>query len=322
MYNKRKMKIVYITGCLGFIGSHLTRSVLKLGWQVFGIDKCSYASQEILITEFEQYKNFKFLKKDINELDRVYECDYFINVAAETHVGNSIVKSEEFIKSNILGVYNILNLIKNSTIDTDKMPTLLQFSTDEVYGDIIEGKNDENSPLKPSNPYSATKASADMLILAWSKTYKIPYVIIRPTNNYGTGQYIEKLIPRLCKYIQINKKMPLMADGLSIRSWLHVSDTVSAVVKIIENNCKNEIFNITSKSEYNIRHVCDQIIKNFYPEIQNTDIFYSFDYQRPGHDLRYSLNDEKIRNLGWTDCADFDLELKKIASYYKDKYIW
>lgn len=316
------MKIVYITGCLGFIGSHLTRSILKLGWQVFGIDKCTYAANLECLTEFISYSNFKFLKKDISELEHLYECDYFINTAAETHVGNSIAKNEIFLQSNILGVSRILNLIRSSKIDTDKMPIFFQFSTDEVYGDTEIGSHTEQSILNPSNPYSASKASADMLILSWARTYKVPYLIVRPTNNYGEGQYVEKLIPRFCKYIQINKKIPLMNGGNSIRAWLHVSDTVSAILKIIESGSKNEIFNITSKSEFNIKYVCDKIAKFYRPEEIDTNIFYDYNYQRPGHDLRYSLNDSKLRNLGWSDEAVFDVEINNICQYYKDKFIW
>ena len=180
-------KVVYITGCLGFIGSYITYQCLEKGWYVKGVDKITYASNTNLLEEFEKFPNFSFIQKDINDLDFLYECDYIINTAAETHVGNSIVKSDDFVHSNINGVHHLLELIRNYRGEGKDVPTLLHFSTDEVYGDITEGEHLETDILKPSNPYSATKAAADQLILAWARTYNLPYIIVRPTNNYGIG---------------------------------------------------------------------------------------------------------------------------------------
>ena len=188
------MKVVYVTGCLGFIGSYVTRECLKNGWQVRGIDKMTYAANVDLLDEFLGYNNFIFEEKDIYDIDFLYDCDYIINTAAETHVGNSIIGSDDFVHSNINGVHNLLELIRNHRQEGQHVPVLLHFSTDEVYGDINEGEHIETDLLKPSNPYSATKAAADQLITAWGRTYNLPYVIIRPTNNYGQGQYVEKLI--------------------------------------------------------------------------------------------------------------------------------
>ena len=201
------MKVVYITGCLGLIGSYLTRLCLQKGYYVIGIDKVTYAARTDLLPEFYENERFKFEEKDICDLDRLVDCDYFINVAAETHVDNSIRKSDDFVNSNINGVYNILELLKTYKREGMIVPTLLHFSTDEVYGDISEGEHIETDILKPSNPYSATKAAADQLILAWARTYKINYVIVRPTNNYGIGQYVEKLIPKSLKYLKLNKNL-------------------------------------------------------------------------------------------------------------------
>ena len=237
-------KIVYVTGCLGFIGSYVTRECLKKGWHVRGIDKITYASNVNVLDEFKNYENFIFEQKDINDIKFLYECDYIINTAAETHVGNSLVKSEEFVSSNIKGVYNLLELIRNYRAESKHLPILLHFSTDEVYGDITSGEHLETDILKPSNPYSATKAAADQLITAWGRTYDIPYVILRPTNNYGIGQYVEKLIPKSIKYLQLGKKIPLHNGGTPIRNWLHAQDTANAVIKIIENKVINEIYNI------------------------------------------------------------------------------
>jgi dTDP-glucose 4,6-dehydratase len=313
-------KVVYVTGCLGFIGSYITRSCLDKGWYVKGVDKMTYAANKTLLKEFQQYDNFSFIKCDINDLKFLYECDYIINTAAETHVGNSIANSDEFIKSNINGVHNILELIKNYRQETNKKPILLHFSTDEVYGDIEEGEHIETDLLKPSNPYSATKAAADMLILAWSRTYDIPYIIVRPTNNYGIGQYVEKLIPKACKYIMLGKKLPLHNNGTPVRNWLHAKDTASAIIKIIESNSKNEIYNICGNFEQSNYDTFQKII-NLYPnKIINENIDLS--YNREGQDLRYALNDEKLRLLGWKPEIDFNEEIQHIVDYYKQKYIW
>ena len=315
------MKIVYVTGCLGFIGSYVTRLCLKRGWQVRGIDKCTYAANTDLLNEFNEYPNFTFEKIDINNLEFLFDCDYVINTAAETHVGNSIVKSSDFLKANVDGVAHLLDLIKNHRSESNKLPTLFHFSTDEVYGDIEDGFANEKSTLNPSNPYSATKAAADMLIFAWARTHKIPYIILRPTNNYGCGQYVEKLIPKACKYFQIERKLPLHNSGLSIRTWLHANDTARAVLSIIDSNYENEIFNVSSHLELENIEVCNKLA-DIYLEKYNPEIIYDFSYQRPGQDLRYALDDSKLRNLGWKEEAIFDEEIIKIADYYKDKFIW
>ena len=315
------MKIVYITGCLGFIGSYVTRACLEKGWYVKGVDKMTYAANKTLLNEFNEYPNFSFVNCDINDLTFLYECDYIINTAAETHVGNSIANSDEFVYSNINGVHNLLELIKNYRQETAKTPILLHFSTDEVYGDIEEGAHTETDLLKPSNPYSATKAAADMLVLAWGRTYNIPYVIVRPTNNYGVGQYVEKLIPRACKYLKLGKKIPLHNNGTPIRNWLHAADTATAVVTIIESGVKNEIYNIAGGFEQSNWDTVDKVIKEYFGKV-NVESYLDLSYSRVGQDVRYALDDSKLRALGWKPEAIFDEELKNIVNYYKNKFIW
>ena len=183
------MKIVYVTGCLGFIGSYVTKKCLEAGWRVYGVDKCTYAANIDLLGEFSQYENFKFEKVDIKDLDHLYDCDYVINTAAESHVANSIISSDKFLETNILGTKNLLELIRGKQKNIGPKPVFLHFSTDEVYGDIVSGCHTEENLLMPSNPYSASKAAADMLVLAWARTYDIRYNIVRPANNYGIGQY-------------------------------------------------------------------------------------------------------------------------------------
>lgn len=316
------MKVVYVTGCLGFIGSYVTRQCLERGWFVRGIDKLTYASNSNLLEEFNKFDNFTFDKVDINDIDFLYDCDYIINTAAETHVGNSIVKSDDFLKSNIDGVHNILELLRNYRQEGHKIPTLIHFSTDEVYGDILDGDHTESDLLKPSNPYSATKASADMLILAWARTYKIPYIIIRPTNNYGVGQYVEKLIPKAVKFLYLGRKIPLHNGGTPYRNWLHAGDTARAVMTIIDAESVNEIYNICGGLEKQNIEVIREIIKLYHGEEVDYNDYIDFSCSRPGEDLRYALDDSKLRNLGWEPKVDFSETLVKIIDYYKNNFIW
>lgn len=315
-------KVVYVTGCLGFIGSYITKTCLDLGWYVKGVDKITYAANKDLLTQFKKYPNFSFVNCDINDLKFLYDCDYVINTAAETHVGNSIANSDDFVHSNINGVHNLLELIKNHRGENSSKPILLHFSTDEVYGDIEEGEHIETDLLKPSNPYSATKAAADMLVMAWGRTYELPYIIVRPTNNYGIGQYVEKLIPKTCKYLKLGRKVPLHNSGTPIRNWLHAQDTADAIITIINAEVKNEIYNICGGFEQNnletVKKICILDNKN----LEELDNYIDFSCVRPGQDVRYALNDSKLRTLGWKPKKQFDNELKYIVDYYKHKFIW
>ena len=326
-------KVVYVTGCFGFIGSYVTRECLKKGWYVMGIDKMTYAYFPDAYDEFLEHSNFSFERIDINDLEFLYECDYIINTAAETHVGNSIVRSEDFLHSNVNGVHNLLELIRNYRAESGKKPTLLHFSTDEVYGDITEGDHIETDILKPSNPYSATKAAADQLITAWNRTYNLPYIIIRPTNNYGIGQYVEKLIPKSIKYLSLGKKIPLHNNGTPVRNWLHAQDTANAVITIIESGVENEIYNICGGFEQTnldtvdkiitLYHGKDESLKETFPYYnEDKNQFLDLSYSRQGQDVRYALNDNKLRALGWEPKAIFDEELPLIVNYYKDNFIW
>ena len=307
------MKAVYITGCLGFIGSYVTRACLKEGWYVKGIDKITYAARPELLEEFNKWANFSFIKEDINNLETIHDCDY-------------VISSDEFISSNISGVHNLLELIRLNRYDD--MPTLLHFSTDEVYGDIEEGQHTEKDILKPSNPYSATKAAADQLVLAWNRTYGLPYIIVRPTNNYGVGQYTEKLIPKVCKYLKLDKKIPLHNNGTPIRNWLHAEDTARAIITIIKSNSKNEIYNIAGGFEQTnfvtVKKVIGEYNKSIYinPNEVKVEDYADLSYSRIGQDVRYALNDDKLRSLGWEPKIDFDKELDKIVKYYQNNFIW
>jgi len=315
-------KVVTITGCLGFIGSYVTKTCLEKGWHVFGVDSETYAANLDLLADFFKYKNFRYASKNICDLNSLYDCDYIINLAAETHVDNSIAGSNEFLHSNIDGVHNLLRLIQNK--HRFKMPVLVHFSTDEVYGDIpIEhGSHYEHDLLLPSNPYSATKASADMLITAWNRTFGVPYLIVRPTNNYGIGQYIEKFIPKTIQYLALGRKVPLHENGTPRRTWLHAQDTADALIFLLENDCKNDIFNISGNYEDSNINIFQKILACFGYNPDNYEKYADFSVKRPGQDVRYSINDDKLRRLGWNNTRNFDQELPAIVEHHKTRFIW
>jgi len=318
------MKLVVITGCLGLIGSHVTRKCLEKGWKVMGIDKMTYAANEWALEEFQAHKNFIFKKEDICNLSTLPDCDYVINIAAESHVENSIKDSDVFMQSNVLGVKNLLNIIKDKHANVFNRPIFFHFSTDEVYGDIRNGSHTETDILKPSNPYSASKAAADMLVLAWARTYDIEYIILRPTNNYGIGQYCEKLIPLSCKLLTLNRKINLHDKGQPVRNWLHSDDTASAVVRIIESGKVNEIFNVAGNLEQKNYTTAVKIVRAFHPNIEERNIssFFNLEHVRKGQDVRYSLDDEKLKELGWKPKKKFDEEIINIVEYYKNNFKW
>lgn len=312
------MKIVYVTGCLGFIGYHITKKCLDKGWYVIGVDKETYAANLQFLPELLSNNRFKYINSDINDIEYILDCDYIINTAAESHVDNSIVGPDVFLKTNINGVFNLLQILKKNKF---KVPVFLHFSTDEVYGDIVVGSHVETDMLRPSNPYSATKASADMLISAWARTFDIPYTIVRPTNNYGIGQYVEKLIPKAVKYLTVGRKIPLHENGSPRRTWLHVSDTANAIVTIIESGVTGEIFNISGNYEESNLEIAKKIIKLHTGSDDYTQ-YIDTTWKRAGQDIRYSIDDSKLQQLGWSAVADFDIELAKIVEYYKHNFVW
>ncbi len=314
------MRVVCVTGCLGFMGSHFTRACLKKGWQVLGIDKKTYAARVELLEEFQAHQSFRFSDADIARMDHLYDVDAVFNFAAETHVDNSIIDSSRFSWANIMGVENLLELIRGKR--NYEMPLLVQISTDEVYGDVSDGKHTERHPLRPSNPYSASKAAADMLILGWHRTHGVPFVIVRPTNNYGIGQYPEKLIPKAVKYLSLQKKIPLHGDGLYIRNWLHVEDTVAAIFHILEKGERNQIYNVSGNYEATNREVIEKVLRCYFGKAVDIAEHVQFNFVRMGEDVRYSLDDTPLRTLGWHNSRKIDEEIPAIVEHYRKRFIW
>jgi dTDP-glucose 4,6-dehydratase len=281
------------------------------------IDKISYASNKI---DFNNHPNYSFLKEDIANLKEIPDCDFIINFAAESHVDNSILSSFEFINSNILGVYNLLELIKNKKIRNMqqaweyKTPLFLQISTDEVFGDIEDGFFKEEDRHKPSNPYAASKSAAEQLLVAWARTYQIPYIITRTTNNYGPRQHPEKLIPRTITNLLENKKVPIHGSGTYVRNWIHVQDNVEAIYKILDEGLENNWYHIASEEELSVKEIVSKIASKFNKNFLNIADFSS---DRSGADVRYALDYTKTKSLNWEPKRTLDTSLEEMIEYYK-----
>lgn len=284
------MKFV-VTGGRGFIGSHFVEEALERGDQVVDIDKMTYAASEAL--PWDSNPNYTLIRQDISEIKHVPNCDVLINFAAESHVDNSIRDTDPFVQSNILGVHNLLELIRGKPVYN--RPLFFHISTDEVYGDKLRGSFSEKDKLSPSNPYSATKASAEMLVLSYARTYGINYIITRSANNYGPRQYEEKLIPKCISSIKNGKKIPVHGDGSYVRDWTYVKDNVSGIFTILDAEVKNKIFNIAAENHMTNLEVIDEILRW---HDKDRDLI-QFVENRWGQDLRYSIDSSKLRKLGW-----------------------
>jgi len=317
MNRLNKSKSFLITGGLGFIGSHFIELLLKRNHKVLNIDKISYASNKI---DFNNHPNYSFLKEDIANLKEIPDCDFIINFAAESHVDNSILSSFEFINSNVLGVYNLLELIKNKKIRNMqqaweyKTPLFLQISTDEVFGDIEDGFFKEEDRHKPSNPYAASKSAAEQLLVAWARTYQIPYIITRTTNNYGPRQHPEKLIPRTITNLLENKKVPIHGSGTYVRNWIHVQDNVEAIYKILDEGLENNWYHIASEEELSVKEIVSKIASKFNKNFLDIADFSS---DRSGADVRYALDYTKTKSLNWEPKRTLDTSLEEMIEYYK-----
>ena len=284
------MKFI-VTGGRGFIGSHFVEEALNRGHTVLDIDKMTYAANKTL--PWDEHPNYTLVEADISEIDHIPNCDVIFNFAAESHVDNSIRETEPFIKSNILGVHNLLEMIRGKR--KYNRPLFFHISTDEVYGDRLEGSFVETDKLSPSNPYSSTKAAAEMMVLAYGRTYGIEYIISRSANNYGERQFEEKLIPKCISSILEGKKIPIHGDGSYIRDWTYVKDNVDALFVILEKGAKNEIYNVAAENHMTNLEVVDQILDRYNSGRECIE----FVPNRWGQDLRYSISSKKLRDLGW-----------------------
>ncbi len=298
------MKKIIVTGGSGFIGSNLVKFLLKKKYFVINIDSLKYSANPYNTKSLNKNKNYVFFKLDLNKKNKIikilkkYKPEGIFNLAAETHVDRSIDSPYNFIHSNILGTYNLLE----SILIYGKKIKLIHISTDEVYGDVIKGRSDEESPYKPSSPYSSSKASADHLVKAYIRTYKISAIISNCCNNYGPFQFPEKLIPKLIFNIMHNRSLPIYGKGKNSREWMHVQDHCEALLLIYLKGKLGESYNIGSGmnlKNIDIAKKLLQIAKSKSSKISKK-VKIKFVKDRPGHDIRYALNNRKIqKKLGW-----------------------
>lgn len=306
-------KRIIVTGGLGFIGSYFVQLALDRGYSVINIDKKTYAARSDL--RFDDNPDYQWINEDICTVAHLpSNIEWVVNFAAETHVDNSILANDIFFQTNVKGVYNLLELIRLK--DSADRPKFLQISTDEVYGDILTGSRVETDPLKPSNPYAATKAAAEQLLYAWGRTYGIEYIICRSSNNYGYGQHEEKLIPRTIELTLQNKNMTVHGDGSYCREWTYAGDNCEGVLLAMEKGKISEIYNISSaEMETNL-----YIIKKILRIMGKSDNHLEFVSNRVGQDIRYSVNCGKIINLGWKPKMNLDKYLPDLIQIYEKKY--
>ena len=317
------MKKVIVTGGLGFIGSNLIKILLKKNYNVINIDKISYSSNFYNLKQFDKSKNYKFIKSDINNRKKIlnilrsFKPSTIFNLAAETHVDRSIDGPESFIKSNILGVFNLLEAFRFYNIK-NKKAKLIHISTDEVYGDVLNGRSKENDPYRPSSPYAASKASSDHLVYSYIRTFKIPAIITNCSNNYGPRQHPEKLIPKLIYNILKNKNLPIYGKGINSREWIYVDDHCEALIKIQEKGALGNFYNIGSNYNVNNLKISKMLIKVAREKIKiGKKVKIKFVKDRPGHDLRYALNSNKlIKSLDWKSKTNILNGLRKTFDWY------
>ena len=322
------MKTIIVTGGLGFIGSNLIELLLKKNFYVINLDKIGYSSNFYNTKKFSKNKNYKFIKCDIankkvkNILFK-YKPVCIFNLAAETHVDRSIDDPQNFIKSNIVGVYNLLESFKKFSTKYKKT-LLIHISTDEVYGDVLKGRSNEKYPYRPSSPYAASKASSDHLVYSYIRTYKVPAIVTNCSNNYGPNQHPEKLIPKLIYNILNNKNLPIYGKGKNSREWIYVMDHCEALFKIFKKGKKGEFYNIGSNKNLSNIEICKALLEISKDKIKlGSNIKIHFVKDRPGHDLRYALNSNKIKNkLKWRPKTTFKKGLEQTFKWYLENKMY
>ncbi|GMQ65172.1 dTDP-glucose 4,6-dehydratase [Vallitalea maricola] len=316
------MKTILVTGGAGFIGSNFIRYIINKydDYRIINLDELTYAGNLDNLMDIEDNPNYVFVRGDISNIDtlnRIMEkgVDYIINFAAESHVDRSIDSSNAFIKTNVMGTQVLLDASKKY-----KIKKYIQISTDEVYGSLGEtGYFTEKTPISPNNPYSASKASADMLVRAYYETYKLPINITRCSNNYGAYQYPEKLIPLMISRAYDNQPLPVYGNGLNIRDWIHVEDHCAAIDKVLHLGKIGEVYNIGANNERNNIF----IVKKILDCLDKDESLIEFVDDRLGHDIRYAIDATKIREeLGWRPRYEFEEGIEETIKWYVDNQEW
>jgi len=312
------MKILVTGGC-GFIGSNFIRGMLKKypAYKIVNLDKLTYCGNPDNLRDVEDDSRYTFIKGDICDkkvVEKIVkDCNIIINFAAESHVDRSIEDASEFIRTNIHGVYVLLEAGKRHNIKR-----FIHISTDETYGSITRGSFKETSPLRPNSPYSAAKAGGDHLAMAYYMTFKMPVIITRSSNNFGPYQYPEKVIPLFITNLLENKPVPLYGDGMNVRDWLYVMDNCSAIDLVLHRGKIGEVYNIGGNFEIPNIELTKIILK----DLGKTDKMIRYVTDRLGHDRRYSLDSSKIRKLGWKPSKDFNIAIKETINWYKTNTTW
>lgn len=317
------MKNILVTGGAGFIGSNFVNYILDKKDDVFivNIDKLTYAGNIENLIHSKTKSNYVFIKGDIvnDELVKYvfekYEITHVINFAAESHVDRSILGSEIFFKTNVLGTNVLLENAKRFGIEK-----FIQISTDEVYGSLdVDGYFEESTPLHPNSPYAASKASADLMALAFHHTYNVPVIITRCSNNYGPYQFPEKLIPLMIINALNDKRLPVYGDGLNVRDWIYVLDHNKAVELVLEKGNVGEVYNIGASNEMANIEIVRLILKH----LGKSDELIQFVKDRPGHDRRYAINSKKIqKELGWKPSYKFEEAISNTVQWYIENKFW
>lgn len=315
------MKILVTGGC-GFIGSNFIRHMLKKypDYFIVNLDALTYAGNRENLKDIKESKKYTFVKGDIADiglLDNLLsdKIDWVVHFAAESHVDRSIMDAEPFLRTNVIGTYKLLEAARNA-----RVKKVIHISTDEVYGALgEEGKFTEGSPLMPNSPYSASKASGDMLVRACNETFGFPAIIVRPSNNYGPYQFPEKLIPLMITNLFEGREIPVYGKGKNVRDWLFVEDNCRAIDVVLHKGKGGEIYNVGGDSE--ARNI--EVVKKVLNILGKDESAITYVKDRPGHDYRYALDNSKIgRELGWRPSVDIDAGLEKTISWYRDNEWW
>jgi dTDP-glucose 4,6-dehydratase len=310
---------ILVTGGAGFIGSNFIRYLLEKypDCKIINLDKLTYAGNLNNLKGIENNKNYTFVKGDICDkkiVDKIArDCGIIVNFAAETHVDKSIIEAGSFVQTDVFGAYTLLDAAKRFGIKK-----FIQISTDEVYGSISGGSFKESDSLNPSSPYSASKAGADLLVIAYHRTFNLPVLITRSSNNFGLYQYPEKVIPLFITNALENKSLPLYGDGMNVRDWLFVLDNCEAIDLAMQEGEVGEIYNIASGIEKTNIEITRSILK----ELGKPESLINYVEDRLGHDRRYSLDCAKIRKLGWRPTHTFEEALKTTIQWYIENEWW
>ncbi len=315
------MKTILVTGGAGFIGSNFIKYIIDKDVNIINLDKLTYAGNLSNLKDIEESTNYKFIQGDICSKDLVsfilqeYNIDYIVNFAAESHVDRSILDSTPFYQTNVIGTLNLMDCARNAGIER-----FLQVSTDEVYGSLgTEGKFNEETPLAPNSPYSASKAAADQAVIAYNHTFGLPAIITRCSNNYGPYQFPEKLIPLVISNALADKSIPVYGTGENVRDWIYVEDHCIGIYSALMNGSLGEVYNIGGESE--VSNI--DLVKNILQLLEKSDSLISFVKDRPGHDLRYAIDISKVNNeLNWSPNHQFKDGLEKTINWYLTNSDW